>query len=170
MEICRRNPQTNGSHMMNTCDAQGLKSPTRLDTSLLEFELRDPLVQCESVVVHSSGYGEARRAIQESDTLCSSHRSCASRPVTIDQSGSESTCCNVQPRDHTLQYARRLHDHVCIHSFRSDWKHALSVQILRARSGLDHSPICPPKLYHASRPDTIHATSLLLSNLVFPRP
>ncbi len=25
-------------------------------------------------------------------------------------------------------------------------------------------------LYHTSRPDTVHATSLLLSNLVFPRP
>src|SRR5213592_2306451 len=79
-----------------------LKSPTRLDTSLLDFELRDTLVQCESVVVHSSGYGEARRAIQESDTLCSSHRSCASCPVPIDKSRSESTCCNGQPADHTV--------------------------------------------------------------------
>src|SRR5213594_854942 len=96
-----------------------LKSPKRLDTSLLDFELRDTLVQCESVVVHSSGYGEARRAIQESDTLCSSHRSCASRPVPIDKSRSESTCCNVQPGDHTVPYPRGLHDHARILSFRA---------------------------------------------------
>src|SRR5213596_1731310 len=120
--------------------------------------------------VHSSGYGEARRAIQESDTLCSSHRSCASRPVPIDKSRSESTCCNVQPGDHTVPYPRGLHDHARILSFRGDRKHTLPVQILRARSGLDHSSVCPPELYHTSRPDTVHATSLLLSNLVFPRP
>jgi len=46
----------------------------------------------------------------------------------------------------------------------------LPIQILRARSGLDHSSVCPPELYHTSRPDTVHPTSLLLSNLVFPRP
>src|SRR5207247_9195995 len=80
-------------------------------TSLLDFELRDTLVQCESFVVHSSGYGEARRAIQESDTLCSSHRSCASRPVPIDKSRSDSTCCNVHPGDHTVPYQRRLNAH-----------------------------------------------------------